>query len=563
MKFLEKMAELILRQKKGLRGGRKPLRVKLPTSWLESPCERVLTLWKHDGSWIMKSGDTPIPIDWPIEVAVEVYGNEWVVSSRSLRDAEESYDAGDYEAAHRKASAAVVESAEDARDRARALAIRGACSMMLGNYEQCASDCSRAASDLGDDDALWNRCGRARFTLGDFEAARSAYLVVLEKGACARGCDSAEARIAASVAARGSAEATSCRDDMRKAERYFARGDYSNCVKTAGSVRMRCRSPGTVVCAGVETRGLGALGAWEAAATVVLEDLEDWKSRPPKGALPDSVDRPSCSVALKALSYCGHIGQAIDLARAWKNDQRNSTWTGQVLGDLSRLADSKAAADAAYAAGDYASAAELYHNDAHPIMSFNRAAALVELGNLTAACEACSTALKLRPFYDKARLRRARSLAARHKFDLAAADYIELMKRMPSVVRTEANGVFSAAKRSADRSTTFESMQPPAFDRATYDAYVRKFQRKNRPKPPAPQQPSASRKDDLLAKLGMRKDASREDIKRRYRTLALSLHPDKRPRGEDDDDADEKFRQIHEAYKSLLVLLAQGDDGPA
>ena len=48
--------------------------------------------------------------------------------------------------------------------------------------------------------------------------------------------------------------------------------------------------------------------------------------------------------------------------------------------------------------------------------------------------------------------------------------------------------------------------------------------------------------------LGVDRNASAEDIKKAYRTLALKFHPD---RNSDIDDAEERFKEISEAYSVL------------
>ncbi len=55
-------------------------------------------------------------------------------------------------------------------------------------------------------------------------------------------------------------------------------------------------------------------------------------------------------------------------------------------------------------------------------------------------------------------------------------------------------------------------------------------------------------KRDYYDVLGVGKDAGEQDIKRAYRKLAMKYHPDRNP---DDKKAEEKFKEINEAYEIL------------
>src|SRR5262245_4537725 len=60
--------------------------------------------------------------------------------------------------------------------------------------------------------------------------------------------------------------------------------------------------------------------------------------------------------------------------------------------------------------------------------------------------------------------------------------------------------------------------------------------------------PMATSKRDLYEVLGVKKDASSEEIKKSYRQLALKYHPDRNP---GDQDADRRFKEAAEAYEVL------------
>jgi len=59
----------------------------------------------------------------------------------------------------------------------------------------------------------------------------------------------------------------------------------------------------------------------------------------------------------------------------------------------------------------------------------------------------------------------------------------------------------------------------------------------------------ATKKRDYYEVLGVGKTAAQEEVKRAYRKLAVKFHPDKNP---DDPHAEEKFKELGEAYDVLM-----------
>jgi len=59
----------------------------------------------------------------------------------------------------------------------------------------------------------------------------------------------------------------------------------------------------------------------------------------------------------------------------------------------------------------------------------------------------------------------------------------------------------------------------------------------------------ATEKRDYYEVLGVERNAAGDEIKRAYRKLAVKFHPDKNP---DDPHAEEKFKELGEAYDALM-----------
>src|SRR6266508_1118033 len=59
----------------------------------------------------------------------------------------------------------------------------------------------------------------------------------------------------------------------------------------------------------------------------------------------------------------------------------------------------------------------------------------------------------------------------------------------------------------------------------------------------------ATEKRDYYEVLGVERSATEEEVKRAYRKLAVKFHPDKNP---DDPHAEEKFKELGEAYDVLM-----------
>ena len=64
-------------------------------------------------------------------------------------------------------------------------------------------------------------------------------------------------------------------------------------------------------------------------------------------------------------------------------------------------------------------------------------------------------------------------------------------------------------------------------------------------------------KKDYYEVLGLEKGASEDEIKKAFRKLALKYHPDK---NQGNKEAEEKFKEINEAYQVLIRSREKAQD---
>jgi DnaJ family protein C protein 7 len=136
----------------------------------------------------------------------------------------------------------------------------------------------------------------------------------------------------------------------------------------------------------------------------------------------------------------------------------------------------------------------------------NRALCRIKLKEYDAAVEDCDAALRLDPSYTKARKTKANALGQSGNWEGAVRELKALAEADPS----------DAALAKEVRKAELE---------------LKKSQRK-----------------DYYKILGVEKAATEQEIKKAYRKLAIVHHPDKNP---DDKEAEERFKDIGEAYETL------------
>lgn len=188
----------------------------------------------------------------------------------------------------------------------------------------------------------------------------------------------------------------------------------------------------------------------------------------------------------------------------------------KLLRTVQKLVRTKEEGNAAFKAKDYQKAIDLYaqalevdpkNKDMNSKILNNRAQAYISLKDYDNAISDCNEALRLDPSFIKAQKIRAKAHGASGNWEEAIKDY----------------------KSVAESNPTEKGIQED-IRRAEFE--LKKSQRK-----------------DYYKTLGVSKDASETDIKKAYRKLAVRYHPDKNRDGE---EGDEKFKEIGEAYETLM-----------
>ena len=481
-----------------------PLKLTIPESWAGAPCSKLLKAWSKrkqcTGEVYLASNDgTPIPEDWPWEAAVELYGSTLRVGERR--------DADDDDAAKR-----------------------------------C------------DDDAATNARAAALLRRGAFDEAERAFRRVLEGGAAALGDASAAAGDAATAAAEGLDATTACAADVATAKRELLRADGTDDAteitrrleRALAAARVaKQTAPESAEIKKLEAAALCRLKRWPEAAAALGGDEVD----APKGAVPNTIDRRDALDLLKAICYGGDAARAARVASTWAAQfYKSRDWCASQARRYKSVAELKDKGDAAFRAGD-ARAAERWYAAAldedpeHPALHYNAAACLEKLGRPLDAARCCASALRCRPDYAAARLRRARCLARGAAADgdrgANAKAYLE------AALDEYARCPDAAAEQAACRKRlAFCNTADPEADAAAARAYAARARAQQAPPPPPKPKVVGPTLYDVV---GAPRDASPSTLKRAYRARALRMHPDKSKA----PDAEDRFRELQAAYDVL------------
>lgn len=230
----------------------------------------------------------------------------------------------------------------------------------------------------------------------------------------------------------------------------------------------------------------------------------------------NSQDPDAMMIRARAFYASGETEQALKLLKMCLGLDPDMKQAIKLLRIVQKLSRTKEEGNTAFKARDYPRAIELWsqalevdptNKDMNSKILQNRAQAYINQKEYDSAIKDCTEALRLDPDYVKALKVRAKAYGAAEQWEEAGRDYKAVAEKNPSEKGIQ------------------EDIRRAEFE-------LKKSQRK-----------------DYYKILGVGKDASDNEIKKAYRKMAIQYHPDKNRDGE---QGDEKFKEIGEAYETLM-----------
>ncbi|CAG8046125.1 unnamed protein product [Penicillium olsonii] len=230
----------------------------------------------------------------------------------------------------------------------------------------------------------------------------------------------------------------------------------------------------------------------------------------------NSQDPDAMMIRARAFYALGESEQALKLLKMCLGLDPDMKQAIKLLRIVQKLARTKEEGNNAFKAKDYRRAIDLWaqalevdpsNKDMNSKILGNRAQAYINLKEYDSAIQDCTEALRLDPGYVKAMKVRAKAHGGADNWEEAVRDYKSVAENNPGEA-----GIAEEIRRAE-----FE---------------LKKSQRK-----------------DYYKILGVGKDASDQEIKKAYRKMAIQYHPDKNRDGE---AGDEKFKEVGEAYETLI-----------